>query len=76
MHRQKSCQGTDEANSVFLASASAIILLMAFELKFKCCILDANIIGFSDLSGIKWDNAAPTPYREASHGSISGFLEL
>ena len=35
LHWQKNYQGTAEAN-VFLASASAIILLTAFELKFEC----------------------------------------
>ena len=42
---------------------------MAFE-----SVLDANIIGFSDLSGIKWDNTAPTPQGEASHATISSFF--
>ena len=32
---EKNCQGTAEANNVFEASASAIILPTAFELKFE-----------------------------------------
>ena len=41
LRRQKNCQGTAQANYVCLASASAIILLVAFEQKFKCCITTA-----------------------------------
>ena len=34
---QRNCRGTAEPNNVFLASASAIILPTAFELKFERC---------------------------------------
>ena len=40
LHQQKDYCGTAEANNVCLASASAIILLTAFELKFEHCCAD------------------------------------
>ena len=42
LHWQKNCWGTIKANNVFLASALAIILLMAFELKFERCPLNVE----------------------------------
>ena len=39
----KSYRGTAEANNVFLASASTIILTTAFELKFERCTLKAGV---------------------------------
>ena len=54
---QKNYQGTAEANNAFLASASAIVLLMAFELKFERCIINFTWFNPGDTvryPGLSW----------------------
>ena len=36
-------------------------------------VLDANIIGFSDSSRIKWDKTASTPYENVLHATENIF---
>ena len=45
--QQKNCRGTAKVKIVFLASASAIILLTAFELKFEQCGGNTKCFQFS-----------------------------
>ena len=55
---------------------SASLSNCAYFISAGVSVCEAYAIGRSELSSNRFDKTAPTPYGEASHDSINGFMGL